>query len=92
MHTDVCSQSVQFLGGYKYFVTLIDDHTRYCRVFFIKPKSGLYKTFKKWLSMPERETKCKLKVLLSDNGVKYTPNAMKEFILQNGIVNRLTAL
>lgn len=54
-------------------------------------KSEVHETFKKWLAMAERQTICKLNVLISDNGGEHTSNEMKKFMLRNGNVSRLAA-
>ena len=40
VHTDLASPfSVQSLDGTNYYMTLIDDHTRYVEIYFLKKKS-----------------------------------------------------
>ena len=39
VHTDVCGKlNTKSLGGAEYFLTFIDDHTRYVWIYFIKAK------------------------------------------------------
>ena len=35
-------------GGAKYFITFIDDHSRYCEVSFIKIKNQVFSEFVKF--------------------------------------------
>ena len=45
IHSDLCEMNgVLTKGGKKYFMTLIDDSTRYCRVYLLK--SNFFKIYK----------------------------------------------
>ena len=46
------------LGGSRYFVTFIDDYSRWCSVFPIANKSDLLTCFKKWKAAAEKKTNC----------------------------------
>lgn len=92
VYTDVCGKlPVESIGGSRYFVTFTDDHSRYCWVYAIRSKSDVFKTFVKWLSMAEKQTGKSLKVLQSDNGGEYLSDEMKTFLVNRGIVQRLTS-
>uniref|UniRef100_A0A2N9HL00 Integrase catalytic domain-containing protein n=1 Tax=Fagus sylvatica TaxID=28930 RepID=A0A2N9HL00_FAGSY len=54
-------------------------------VYFLKNKSEVFETFKKWRVMVETETDLKLKCLRSDNGEEYIDGGFKEFCTANGI-------
>lgn len=59
------------------FVTFIDDATRKICVYFLKQKSNVFDTFKKWRSLVKNETNLKLKCLRSDNGGSITAKSLK---------------
>ena len=91
VHTDVCGQMPEAsLGGSRYFVSFVDDHSRYAWIYPIQMKSDVFVTFKKWLAMVEKSHSRSLKVLQSDNGGEYLPNVMKEFLEDRGIRHRPT--
>ena len=47
IHSDLCEMNgVLTKGGKKYFMTLIDDSTRYCRVYILKSKDEALNFFK----------------------------------------------
>jgi transposase InsO family protein len=72
VHTYVWGPAqVSSLGGSNYYVTFIDDATRKTWVYFIRQKSDVFDTFKKWKDLVENETGKKLKCLRSDNGGEY---------------------
>ena len=86
VHTDVWGPSpVSSLAGSLYYVTFIDDSTRKLWVYFLKKKSEVFDTFRKWKAMVENETGLKIKRLRSDNGGEYRDNRFREFCANNGI-------
>ena len=100
VHTDVCGPfPVPSLGNSLYFVSFVDDRSRYAWVYPIQAKSDVFETFKKWLAMVENSASKRLKVLQwskrlktlqSDNGGEYLSNAMIRFLEERGIQHRLT--
>ena len=49
VHSDVCgSMSIQAIGGYKYFITFIDDYSRFGYVYLMKWKSEGFEKFKEF--------------------------------------------
>lgn len=86
VHTDVWGPSpVASLGGSRYYVTFIDDHSRKVWVYFLKHKSEVFNVFKVWKAMVETETDLKLKCLRSDNGGEYNDAGFKEYCAAQGI-------
>ena len=72
MHSDVWGLApVRSLGGSCYYVTFIDDSTRKVWVFFLKNKSEVFATFKKWKPNVENQTGLSVKSLRTDNGGEY---------------------
>ncbi|MCP4490581.1 MAG: DDE-type integrase/transposase/recombinase, partial [Gammaproteobacteria bacterium] len=91
VHSDVCGKLDPIsLGGAQYFVTFIDDKSRYARVYFIRHKSEVFTKFKEFKCLAEKETGQKLKVLRTDNGGEYTSREMQEFLKNEGIKHHLT--
>ena len=86
VHTDVWGPSpVSSLAGSLCYVTFIDDSTRKLWVYFLKKKSEVFDTFRKWKAMVENETGLKIKQVRSDNGGEYRDNRFREFCANNGI-------
>jgi 5'-3' exoribonuclease 2 len=87
VHTDVWGPAkVASKGGSRYFVSFVDDYSRYAWVYFLKHKNEVFETFKQWRAMVENRTSRKLKTLRSDNGTEYTDGAFKKFCDEEGIV------
>ena len=86
VHTDVWGPSpVSSLAGSLYYVTFIDDSIRKLWVYFLKKKSEVFDTFRKWKAMVENEIGLKIKRVRSDNGGEYRDNRFREFCANNGI-------
>ena len=91
VHTDVWGPAkVASKGGSRYFVSFVDDYSRYAWVYFLKHKNEVFETFKQWRAMVENRTSRKLKTLRSDNGTEYTDGAFKKFCDEEGIVRHWT--
>ncbi|RVX13264.1 Retrovirus-related Pol polyprotein from transposon TNT 1-94 [Vitis vinifera] len=86
VHTDLWGPSpVASLGGSRYYITFIDDSSRKVWVYFLKNKSDVFVTFKKWKVMVETETGLKVKCLRSDNGGEYIDGGFSEYCVAQGI-------
>ena len=91
VHTDVCGpMSVESLGGSKYFVTFIDDHSRYCEVHFLKRKSDVLEKFKAFDLACENKWGTRIKCIRSDCGGEYTGNKFEEYRKSRGIRHQAT--
>ena len=86
MHTDVWGLAqVSFLVGSHYYVTFIDDAIRQVWVYFLRQKSDVFQTFKKWKCLVENETRKKSKYLRSDNGGEYCGHEFEDYYSANSI-------
>ena len=70
---------VQTRGGNKYFITFVDDSTKYCYVYLLKSKDEAIEKFVLYKKEVENQLNEKIKVLRSDRGGKFesscnTPN------------------
>ena len=93
VHTDLWGPSlVASLGGSRYYITFIDDLSRKVWVYFLKNKSDVFETFKKWKAMVETETGLKVKCWRSDNGGEYIVGGFSEYCAAQGIRMEKTIL
>ena len=74
----------------KYFLTFIDDHSKYCYVYLIKTKDEVFEKFKLYKSEVENKLKRKVKILRSDRGREYTRTNLTTFCEKNGIIHEVT--
>ena len=92
VHSDVCRPlNVQARGGYEYFVTFIDDYSRYEYVYLMQRKSETFGKFKEFLAEAKRQLGKSLLCLRSDRGGEYLDTEFKDHLIEHGIVSQLTA-
>ena len=64
IHTDVCGpMSVDARGGYRYFLTFIDDLRRYGYIYLMKHKSKIVERFKEFQSEVENHRNTKISAI-----------------------------
>lgn len=91
IHSDVCGpMRVESNGRARYFITFIDDCTRWCEIKMLKKKSEALDAFKEFKNYVETQTERKIKCLQSDNGTEYLNKGFDEYLSESGIGRRLT--
>jgi transposase InsO family protein len=92
IHSDLCEMNgVLTKGGKKYFMTLIDDATRFCYVYLLKTKDETLDYFKIYKAEVENQLERKIKHLRSDRGGEYFSILFDEFCAEHGIIHERTA-
>jgi transposase InsO family protein len=76
-------------GGKRYFMTLIDDATKYCYVFLLKNKDKVLECFKTYKAQVENQLE-KIKRVRSDRGGEYFSNEFDLFYSENEIIHERT--
>jgi transposase InsO family protein len=77
-------------GGKRYFMTFIDDCTRFCYIYLLKSKDEALHYFKIYKVEVENHLKRKIKRLLSDRGGEYFSNDFSEFCAEHNIIPERT--
>lgn len=91
IHSDVCGKlNPKSLGGAEYFVSFIDDSSRYCWIYMLKCKSEVFKVFKEFKTLVENQYNAKIKRFRSDNGGEFCSNEFENFFRENGIKHEKT--
>src|SRR5664279_5191168 len=91
VHSDVCGpMSTTAIGGYEYFVTFMDDFSRYGYVYLMKHKSETLEKFKEFQSEVENQLGKKIKLLRFDRGGEYMSQEFDSHLKSCGIVSQLT--
>lgn len=77
--------SVSTPEGYKYFLTIVDDHTRVTWIYLMRTKSEVLKIFPEFIQMVETQYKTVVKAVRSDNaqGLKFVDFYKKKGIIPN---------
>jgi transposase InsO family protein len=72
VHSDVCDMySNPTRGGKKYFITFINDFSKYCCVYLMFSKDEVLKNFKVYKTEVENQYDVRIKCLRSDRGGEY---------------------
>ncbi|GJV28930.1 retrovirus-related pol polyprotein from transposon TNT 1-94, partial [Tanacetum coccineum] len=91
IHTDICDlKSLPTKGGNKYFITFIDDCTKYCYVYLLKSKDEAIDKFVLYKTEVENQLGKKIKVVRSDRGGEYVAPFAK-LCAKHGIRHEFTA-
>ena len=72
----------------KYFVTFIDDYSRYTWVYFLRHKSEVFHMFKLFLALVDTQFSAAVKILRSDSGGEYMSHAFQSFLQSKGIISQ----
>lgn len=78
-------------GGKMYYVSFVDDFSRYTRIYLLKSKDEAAGTFMKYKLEVENQLNRKIKRLRSDRGGEYCTSMLKQFCEQNGIIHEYSA-
>ena len=91
IHSDVCGpMNIASVGGSRYFVTFIDDYSRYTAVYMMKNKSEVFQKFKEFVALSENSTGKRVKRLRSDNGGEYASEEFLKYCKMHGILKEDT--
>ena len=77
-------------GGKRYFMTLIDDATKYCYVYLLKTKDETLDYIKIFKAEVETQLERKIKRLRSDRGGEYFSKIFDDFCAEHGIIHERT--
>jgi len=91
VHSDICGpMKVSTFQGNRYFVTFIDDYSRYAHVYFIKHKSQAFDMFQDYKAAVENAAGTKIKTLRTDRGGEYMGKDFINYLRRYGIRHQLT--
>ena len=90
IHSDLYEMNdVETKGGKRYFMTLIDDATRFCYVYLLKSKDQTLDYFKIYKAEVENQLERKIKRIRPDRGGEYFPRLFDEFCEKHGIIHEM---
>lgn len=86
IHSDVAGPfSTKSLGGKSYYISFIDEFSRYAEVVFISNKSEVEKTVREYIAKIELQTGKRVKIFKCDNGGEYSSTSLLNYLTNNGI-------
>jgi len=93
IHSDICGPFQTHIHiGCTYFITFIDDKSRYTTIYFLKLKLETFEKFQHFKKQIETQTHKKIKILQLDNGGEYKFNDFNIFCQDHGITRQLLFL
>jgi len=91
IHLDIYSlMNVRARREGNYFITFIDDFTRFGHVYLISHKSEALDCFIRYTNLVENKLSTKIKPLRTDRGREYLSKQFKNFCDKKGIARQLT--
>ena len=90
IHSDLCDlKGYVTRGGNKYFITFIDDYSRYCYIYLLTSKDESFSKFISYKLEVEKQLEKSIKTLRSDRGGEYTGD-LDKYCKENGIIHQVT--
>jgi transposase InsO family protein len=77
-------------SGKRYFMTFIDDYTRFCYVYLLKSKDEALHYFKTYKAEVENQLERKIKRLRSNRGGEYFSSKFSKFCIEHEIIHEST--
>ena len=88
VHSDLCEMNgVLAKGGKRYFMTLIDDATRFCYVYLLRTKDEALDYFKIYKDKVGNQFERKVKRLRLDHGGEYFSKIFDELFEKHEIIH-----
>ncbi|KAA0036921.1 ty1-copia retrotransposon protein [Cucumis melo var. makuwa] len=92
IHSDLADfRTTASRGGKNYYVSFVDDYSRFTKIYLIKTKNEAVSMFVKFKVESENQLGKRIKRLRSDRGGEYSDKTLKEFCESNGIIHEFTA-
>ena len=93
IHSDVWGPSpVSSHEKFKYYMTFIDDHSRFTWVYFLRSKSEVFRTFTEFLAYVDNQFSISIKTLRTNSGGKYLSTEFQAFLASKGIIHQRSCL
>ena len=91
IHTDLHGPfKTRTISGYRYWITFIDDYTRFRAVMFLKSKDQAFDAFRRYKAYAENHLDAKIQCVRIDKGGEYMSNQFIDFMLDHGITRQYT--
>ncbi|RWR76373.1 putative polyprotein [Cinnamomum micranthum f. kanehirae] len=91
IHCDLWGSSPELsISGYSYYVSFIDDCTKYVWFYPLATKSQTFVTFLKFKAYVENMLSTTIKAFQSDGGGEFMSNRFQNFLTSHGIAHRVS--
>jgi histone deacetylase 1/2 len=86
--SDVWGPAIASSGGFKYYVSFIDDYSRFCWIYLLKHKSDVERVFYAFQAHVELLLNTKIKAVQSDWGGEY--HKLHQYFQRTGVSHRVS--
>ena len=91
IHCDLWGPSpVTSVDSYRYYVTFVDDFSRFTWLYPLKAKSDFVDVFEIFIAFVETQFSSKIKVFQTDGGTEFLNNRVKGLLHKHGIFHRIS--
>lgn len=91
LHCDVWGPApITSVSGFRYYLLIVDDFTKYGSFFPLKTKSEVYSTFVTFKLYVESSVGNKIKALHSDLRGEFTSPSFASYLQSHGIIHQLS--
>ena len=91
VHTNLCDpMNVKAQGRYEYFISFIDDYSRYDNLYLMHHKSEALEKFREYKTEVENLLRKTIKTLQSDRGGEYMDLIFQDYMIEYGITSQLS--
>jgi len=90
IHIDFVGPISESIYDTKYFLSILDDFSRYGWTIFMKNKSEFFELFINWINKIENISDLKIKFIRSDNGLEFKSKEFNNFCNKRGITQQFT--
>jgi len=92
IHSNTCDFKIFVTrGGMKYFITFIDDYSRFGHVYLLKSKNKTFSKFIVFRTRVEKQFGHPVKKLRSDRGGEYRSKEAEAYLKEHVIIAEMTA-
>jgi histone deacetylase 1/2 len=88
VHSDVWGPAVESVGRKRYYVSFVDDFSRFTWIYFLKYKSEVFQKFHEFQKLVERQFDRKILAMQTDWGGEY--QKLNSFFSQVGIIHHVS--
>jgi hypothetical protein len=91
IHSDVWGPSPTiFIDGFQYYVSFIDECTRFTWIFPMTNKGEVYSIFVSFHAFLVTQFSANLRIFQSDGGGEYLNHSIKQYLLAKGIIHHIS--
>ena len=92
VHSDLADvKNTMGKGGKKWYITFVDDYSRYSKIYLLKSKDEAEEMFFKYKAKVENQLDRKIKRLRSGRGGEYDTNSLTAFCEKKRIIHETSA-